>query len=79
MRSVASDTGVVMHALKLGISITCVSDMTNLNDYLVGEKGLGRDEFLLVSADICTNTDKSTLDDAFRAFPSGTCEYLGGR
>ncbi|KAK0654750.1 phosphatidic acid phosphatase type 2/haloperoxidase [Cercophora newfieldiana] len=49
----------------------CRPDYANLERYLMGERSPGRDDYLLVSADICTNPDKGTLDDAFRAFPSG--------
>lgn len=52
----------------------CEPDLPNLDTYLVGLNGpssRGDIEALLVSADICTNPDRGTLDDGFRAFPSG--------
>ena len=52
----------------------CQPDMANLEDYLVGFNGpSSRDRTgdLLVSAEICRNPDGGTLDDGFRAFPSG--------
>jgi membrane-associated phospholipid phosphatase len=36
---------------------------------------VGTQEVLLVSAAICTNTDKSILNDGFRSFPSGHASF----
>ncbi|KAH8892412.1 PAP2 domain-containing protein [Thozetella sp. PMI_491] len=49
----------------------CLPDLTNASKYIVGGFTSRGDDGVLVSADICTNTDKSTLDDGFRSFPSG--------
>ena len=50
----------------------CRPDLANLEDYAVGERAYTRsDEILLVSAAICTNPDEGTVDDGFRAYPSG--------
>ncbi|KAI9737640.1 MAG: hypothetical protein M1818_005644 [Claussenomyces sp. TS43310] len=45
----------------------CQPDIENLTRYVVG--GFGN--AVLVSASVCQNSDKSTLDDTFRSFPSG--------
>lgn len=56
----------------------CQPDLANISKYIVGgtmanitgltgAAGFGQ----LVSADICTNTDKHMLDDGFRSYPSG--------
>jgi membrane-associated phospholipid phosphatase len=51
----------------------CQPDLENIAKYVVG--GIGLDGFAgdgrLVSADICTSTNKKRLDDGFRSFPSG--------
>ncbi|GAM86168.1 hypothetical protein ANO11243_041790 [Dothideomycetidae sp. 11243] len=50
----------------------CMPDLANITAYVVG--GDGRDvaqTWSMVDVDICTNTDKSVLDDGFRSFFSG--------
>ncbi|KEZ41812.1 PAP2-domain-containing protein [Scedosporium apiospermum] len=49
----------------------CKPDLDNIQKYIVGGGLLPGDLNALVSADICTNTDKALLDDGFRSFPSG--------
>ncbi|KXH35221.1 hypothetical protein CSIM01_11175 [Colletotrichum simmondsii] len=51
----------------------CQPDLDNLARYIVG--GISNTTTVamgqLVSADICTNPDKSVIDEGFRSFPSG--------
>lgn len=50
----------------------CKPDFKRLEDYLMGERAYTRSgDILLVSAGICTNADKGTVNDGFRAWPSG--------
>lgn len=49
----------------------CQPDLENVARYVVGGIANITSNGQLVSADICTNTDKSTLDDGFRSYPSG--------
>ncbi|PKS07871.1 hypothetical protein jhhlp_006479 [Lomentospora prolificans] len=49
----------------------CKPDLDNIQDYIVGGGLLSGNLNALVSADICTSTDKDLLDDGFRSFPSG--------
>lgn len=49
----------------------CMPDIANAAKYTLGGY-LGTD---VVSAGICTNTDKSMLDDGFRSYPSGHASF----
>ena len=49
----------------------CQPDLENVARYVVGGIASITSNGQLVSADICTNTDKSILDDGFRSYPSG--------
>ncbi|KAF1990799.1 PAP2 domain-containing protein [Aulographum hederae CBS 113979] len=50
----------------------CNPDMGNLEAFSVGNYGARfNPQWVLVSADICTQTDIDLLDDGFRSFPSG--------
>lgn len=49
----------------------CQPDITNAAKYIVGGFANSSMNGQLVSADICTSTDKSKLDDGFRSYPSG--------
>lgn len=54
----------------------CQPDLNNVASYAIG--GFGQDisqRWTLVTADICTNTDKSMLDDGFRSWPSGHSSF----
>jgi membrane-associated phospholipid phosphatase len=54
----------------------CVPDMENIAQYLY--RGFGSDQnpvMQLVSAGICTQKDKSILDDGFRSYPSGHSSF----
>lgn len=54
----------------------CVPDMQNVAAHLY--HGFGNDQnpiMQLVSAGICTQTDKSILDDGFRSYPSGHSSF----
>jgi membrane-associated phospholipid phosphatase len=47
----------------------CQPDVVNLAEYVVSNATAASGR--LVSAGICTNTDKSVIDEGFRSFPSG--------
>ncbi|EPE04683.1 pap2 domain-containing protein [Ophiostoma piceae UAMH 11346] len=49
----------------------CQPDLENVARYVVGGIANITSNGQLVSADICTNTDISILDDGFRSYPSG--------
>ncbi|TPX17430.1 uncharacterized protein E0L32_003073 [Thyridium curvatum] len=49
----------------------CQPDLANVARYVVGGIANTTSNGQLVSADICTSTDKSKLDDGFRSYPSG--------
>ncbi|KAH8905535.1 acid phosphatase/Vanadium-dependent haloperoxidase, partial [Coniochaeta sp. PMI_546] len=49
----------------------CQPDVANLSAYIVGGIANVSSNGQLVSAAICTNPDKSILDDGFRSYPSG--------
>jgi len=49
----------------------CRPDLENVARYVVGGIANVTSNGQLVSADICTNTDKAIMDDAFRSYPSG--------
>lgn len=50
----------------------CVPDLSDVAAHRVGGFGTDiSDKWILVSQTICTQTDKSVLDDGFRSFPSG--------
>ncbi|KAK0628159.1 PAP2 superfamily-domain-containing protein [Bombardia bombarda] len=49
----------------------CQPDLANLSQYIVGGIANSSSNGQLVSADICKNVDKETLDDGFRSYPSG--------
>ncbi|KAK0730603.1 PAP2 superfamily-domain-containing protein [Lasiosphaeris hirsuta] len=49
----------------------CQPDLANLSKYIVGGFTNVSSNSQLVSADICQNPDKYTLDDGFRSYPSG--------
>ena len=54
----------------------CQPDLTNIGRHVVG--GYGQDisvRWTLVDASICTQSDKSMLNDGFRSFPSGHCSF----
>lgn len=53
----------------------CKPDLANIANYAVGGFSDTQEGFLLVTAAICTNTDKSIMDDAFRSFPSGHSSF----
>lgn len=53
----------------------CKPDLNNIANYAVGGFADTQEGFLLVTAAICTNTDKSIMDDAFRSFPSGHSSF----
>lgn len=55
----------------------CNPDLANIERYYVGGYGQTfNDRWMLVSVDICQQTDRAMLDDGFRSFPSGhsSCE-----
>jgi len=49
----------------------CQPDLDNIARYIVGGIANSSSNGLLVSANICQNTDKALLDDGFRSYPSG--------
>ncbi|KAH8735474.1 PAP2 superfamily-domain-containing protein [Ilyonectria robusta] len=49
----------------------CKPDLDNVADYIVGGLAWRNLTGQLVSADICTQTDRSILNDGFRSYPSG--------
>ncbi|KAK7511567.1 PAP2 domain-containing protein [Phyllosticta citriasiana] len=54
----------------------CQPDLANVGDYVVGGYGQDiSDRWTLVNSAICQQTDKSTLDDGFRSFPSGHSSF----
>lgn len=54
----------------------CQPDLINLSNYYVGGYGQEFDpRWMLVSADICTQTDQYMLRDGFRSFPSGHSSF----
>ena len=54
----------------------CNPDVANLAQYIVGGIGDGAQEGnFLVSAAICTQTDKGILSDGFASFPSGHSSF----
>lgn len=54
----------------------CIPDTDNIEQYIIGGYGQTLDaRWMRVSADICTQTDKSLLDDGFRSWPSGHASF----
>jgi hypothetical protein len=57
----------------------CDPDLENIGKYTVGGFGAGFSRlWVMVNVEICRQSDKAALKDAFRSFPSGfaTSEYL---
>lgn len=48
----------------------CRPDLENVEGYRVGGRG-STGGLMLVTAGICMNADAGTMDDGFRAYPSG--------
>jgi len=53
----------------------CNPDLSNIANYAVGGFADTQEGFLLVTAAICQNKDKSMMDDGFRSFPSGHSSF----
>jgi membrane-associated phospholipid phosphatase len=53
----------------------CKPDLGSIAQYAVGGFTNTQEGFLLVTAAICTNKDKSIMDDGFRSFPSGHASF----
>jgi len=58
----------------------CQPDLANVNKYIIGglsqlQQSGGVNGLFLVSATICTNTDRHILDDGFRSYPSGHASF----
>lgn len=54
----------------------CQPDLNNIPQYAVNPVGEVFDPaWVLVTADICTNTDKDILKDGFKSFPSGHSSF----
>ncbi|PBP27359.1 PAP2 superfamily protein [Diplocarpon rosae] len=58
----------------------CQPDIDNISDYSYSVFATGTvfESFNVVSAEICTQTDHSLLDDGFRSFPSGHSSFAAG-
>lgn len=58
----------------------CQPDIPNLSNYSHSVWGSGNsfENFNVVSASICTQTDQHKLDDGFRSFPSGHSSFAAG-
>ncbi|KAF4636937.1 hypothetical protein G7Y89_g1144 [Cudoniella acicularis] len=56
----------------------CRPDLANISLHIVGGFNNTPGGINLVSATICTNTDKSMMDDGFRSFPSGHSSWSAG-
>lgn len=53
----------------------CNPDVANIANYAVGGYPNSAEGSYLVSWQICQSTDRSTLDDGFRSFPSGHASF----
>lgn len=57
----------------------CDPDLENIGKYAVGGLGAGFNKlWVMVDVEICQQSDKATLRDGFRSFPSGfaTSEFF---